>query len=265
PVKRYLFSAQRELSLVVEVVSDLPDGGIALILRDAQGSTLATARASMLGGAFLIPAATGVQYELVVIHSGAERREPYTLSLRPYQSAQTLVITPWQPTQTATESISQNTPTRTANAFASFTPTPVETRVEIDTPAASATQLPPITPSAPASTATEFTPVELPAFGDCIATPAGARGVNVRRGPGTEYEITSGLNPGEVMPVTGHSEAFDWWQVEYREGTYGWVADIAVQVGGDCSTIGVAPYPTQESISSVTAVPLATEEGDLAE
>jgi uncharacterized protein YkwD len=49
---------------------------------------------------------------------------------------------------------------------------------------------------------------------------AGADGVNVRSGPGTNYTRLAYLDPGTQAEVTGHDG--DWWQIEYNDAP-GWV------------------------------------------
>lgn len=59
------------------------------------------------------------------------------------------------------------------------------------------------------------------------ATPAAAevvisQQINVRGGPGTNYNIIGGAQPGQRFPVTGKNQAGDWWQINYN-GQAGWV------------------------------------------
>lgn len=46
--------------------------------------------------------------------------------------------------------------------------------------------------------------------------------INVRQGPGTNYNIIGAANQGERFPLTGKNPAGDWWQIDYR-GQAGWV------------------------------------------
>ncbi|MCB0070248.1 MAG: SH3 domain-containing protein [Caldilineaceae bacterium] len=46
--------------------------------------------------------------------------------------------------------------------------------------------------------------------------------MNVRGGPGTNYNILGGANQGERYPVTGRSNDGTWWQINYN-GQDGWV------------------------------------------
>jgi hypothetical protein len=46
--------------------------------------------------------------------------------------------------------------------------------------------------------------------------------LNVRGGPGTNYNIIGSAQAGETFPVTGKSPAGDWWQITYN-GQAGWI------------------------------------------
>lgn len=92
----------------------------------------------------------------------------------------------------------------------------------------------------------------------CSVTTASADGVNVRQGPGTNFQIIGGIGADDIITVTGRNLDNSWWQVEFQSGRFGWVADVAVQRGGDCSAIGRADFeflPTPESPSQLTATP----------
>lgn len=59
------------------------------------------------------------------------------------------------------------------------------------------------------------------------ATPAGplataAGDLNVRAGPGTEYDRIGGANEGEEFPITGRSSDGEWWRIDF-EGRSGWL------------------------------------------
>ncbi|GAB4422478.1 MAG: hypothetical protein Kow00106_19630 [Anaerolineae bacterium] len=79
--------------------------------------------------------------------------------------------------------------------------------------------------------------------GSCTVYFAGA--VNIRPGPGVEYNPPIGQAlAGTMLPVTGHNGDYSWYQVLYN-GQYGWVSmNIpATQAQGDCATLPVASYP----------------------
>ena len=49
-----------------------------------------------------------------------------------------------------------------------------------------------------------------------------ANAINVRGGPGTNYNIIAGANEGETFAITGKSADGTWWQIDYQ-GQAGWV------------------------------------------
>ncbi len=237
PQRRYQITSQADSSLLVQMQSSAPDGGPSMVLSTLDGAPLASTRADLLGGAFFIPPATDQRYLLQVVHSGAAREEVYSVSMSRFAEGTSLGVT-----LTSTP-IPTDTPT----------PLPTDTPPATETPPASptdsATRAPPI-PSAPSDTPTPDPtatipptrgPVIIPADGPCAVTPSGGIGVNVRRGPSTEYEIMHGLGISEALRVTGRNADNRWWQVEYDDGLFGWVADSAIRRGGDCGDIGIAP------------------------
>ena len=53
-----------------------------------------------------------------------------------------------------------------------------------------------------------------------LATAAGD--LNVRAGPGTEYDRIGGANEGEEFAITGRSSDGEWWRIDF-EGRSGWL------------------------------------------
>jgi hypothetical protein len=72
-------------------------------------------------------------------------------------------------------------------------------------------------------------------------------GLNLRTGPGTQFDRITVLPAGTVMPITGRIGSNQWWQVRFG-GTIGWVAAAYVTVYGICTGVPViatpAPPPT---------------------
>lgn len=58
------------------------------------------------------------------------------------------------------------------------------------------------------------------ASGDAVATVG--EDVNVRNGPGTEYDRIGGATAGEVYTITGKSADGEWWQIDFA-GQPGWI------------------------------------------
>lgn len=212
PRKQYRISALPGQDIVVQVNSLLPDGGPAVILSDLAGDTLGVSNNALLGSTFFIPAAVDREYNITVIHSGAERREDYLISVRPLRDAAPVAAVEPDATQTQAPIYTEPAPLVQAE---SPTSTPV-----LDSEGQ----------------------VIIPFDGPCAITSNSVLGINIRRGPGEAYEINGGVMPGQIVIVTGRDEEITWWEVEIQPGRYGWVADLAVRRGGDCSEIGVAPY-----------------------
>ena len=88
-------------------------------------------------------------------------------------------------------------------------------------------------------------------------------GMNVRGGPGTNYNIIGSANAGERFRVTGKNNAGDWWQVDFN-GQRGWmfgqlvtpVATESVQVASD---IPAPPPPTNTPIPVPTNTPVPAQ------
>jgi hypothetical protein len=82
---------------------------------------------------------------------------------------------------------------------------------------------------------------------------AGEGGVNVRSGPGTNFESIGRLEPGERAAVTG--KYADWWQIDLG-GSPAWVADWVVTAEG---TDGVTEVEPPASPIPPTAAPSSTK------
>jgi uncharacterized protein YraI len=96
--------------------------------------------------------------------------------------------------------------------------------------------------------------------GPVVKIPAG--GVNVRRGPGTNFDLLGRLDEGRVIVVVGKNEIGDWWQIEYDQGEngLGWVADAVVDFSGDPDNVSVAPLPGEPTPTpTITPTPTPTE------
>lgn len=68
--------------------------------------------------------------------------------------------------------------------------------------------------------------------------------INVRRGPGTDYDILSTLFAGEVRPILGRAEFAEWWVIELADGREGWVASFTVTVNGYTGNVPLVAPPT---------------------
>ena len=85
-----------------------------------------------------------------------------------------------------------------------------------------------------------------------------ARGlVNVREGPGLDYEPISSLVYLEVRPIIGRAEFATWWLIELPDDETGWVANQAVAVQG---YTGAVPIVDPPELNDVTPTPGPTWE-----
>ena len=84
-----------------------------------------------------------------------------------------------------------------------------------------------------------------------VIVPAG--GVNIRVGPGLEFDLLGRLNEGASAVVVAKNDTGEWWQIEYDAGENGlaWVADAVVDFQGDRNNIPLAASDTGQP----TAIP----------
>ena len=89
--------------------------------------------------------------------------------------------------------------------------------------------------------------------------------MNVRGGPGTDYDRIGGAEPGEKFPIMYKHQRLNvnWWQIDYR-GETGWVYGPLVtetNVGGVqvALVIPAPPPPTATPIPAPTPVPAPTQ------
>jgi hypothetical protein len=67
--------------------------------------------------------------------------------------------------------------------------------------------------------------------------------INIRTGPGTNYESIGLLNQGDACTLTGRDPANTWWQVQCLNGLSGWILQQLVDVVGNTASVPVAPVP----------------------
>lgn len=80
---------------------------------------------------------------------------------------------------------------------------------------------------------------------------AGSDGVNVRKGPGTNYDRIGTLAPGAQAKVVG--KYVNWWQIEYSGGL-GWVYNAVVTAANTDNIPQVQPPPAPTAVPP-TATP----------
>ena len=93
-----------------------------------------------------------------------------------------------------------------------------------------------------------------------IDIPAG--GVNVRAGPGLDFELLGQLEAGSSVVVVGRNETNEWWQIEYQSGDNGlaWVASAVVDFRGDNDQVPVVIAPVEPGAPTPPPTATATPE-----
>lgn len=87
------------------------------------------------------------------------------------------------------------------------------------------------------------------------------RTVNVRSGPGTQYDIIGQLNSGNEVLITGrNNDESDWLRVDFL-GRDGWVAFFTVTVLGDAEQLPVvaARVSPEDAPPRISATPIALQ------
>jgi hypothetical protein len=86
--------------------------------------------------------------------------------------------------------------------------------------------------------------------------------LNVRSGPGTDYEVLGMIQPDTVLVLTGRNETATWLQIEYAGGVdgKGWVTAAYVQIpqGNTASlpVLNASGMPVTPGASGPTSVPI---------
>lgn len=117
-----------------------------------------------------------------------------------------------------------------------------------DAPVASPPDQPAPTQPAPDPLVTEEVQPP-PADGACVVSTTG--GVNIRQGPGTEYNIVGQMTPGQNYTVTGIYQG--WYTIDVPGLGTGWVAGSVVQTGGNCANVPPASPPANNNVQQPTA------------
>jgi hypothetical protein len=79
--------------------------------------------------------------------------------------------------------------------------------------------------------------------------------VNIRLGPGLDFELIGKLVFLEVRSIVGRSEFVPWWLIELADRSTGWVIDEAVSVSG---YIGNVPVADSDLATDATPSPQST-------
>ncbi len=136
--------------------------------------------------------------------------------------------------QPATEAVAQAQPTQAQPGGDSFGPGG-------ETPAAGTPAAPP--DGATAAPTTPPTAAPTAAAAELVTNDI----VNIRRGPGTNYDLVGSAQAGTKFKITGKNQDGDWWQVDYN-GEPGWIFGQLVNATGAqavamAQNIPAAPTP----------------------
>ncbi|MFW5941184.1 MAG: SH3 domain-containing protein [Chloroflexota bacterium] len=76
--------------------------------------------------------------------------------------------------------------------------------------------------------------------------------INVRGGPGTDYDVVGELELLEVRPIVGRAQDVAWWQISLEGNIVGWVADDVVSVSGYTGLVPTIDAPALPDGSTPT-------------
>ncbi len=79
--------------------------------------------------------------------------------------------------------------------------------------------------------------------------------LNVRGGPGTNYDLVGALQKDELVQIVGKNPEGDWWQVQLAGGQQGWVFGQLVQTTGDTSGVVVAANIPMAPLAAPSTAP----------
>jgi hypothetical protein len=87
--------------------------------------------------------------------------------------------------------------------------------------------------------------------------------VNVRAGPGTDYDRVGVLVPGQTSAILGRNPEGTWFEIEYIGGPngIGWVSRDLVHVFGDVDTMPTILPPPTPTLPPTTTPPPGTTQG----
>jgi hypothetical protein len=67
--------------------------------------------------------------------------------------------------------------------------------------------------------------------------------VNIRTGPGIDYDLLGKLVFREVRPIVGRAEFADWWLIELASGEQGWITNNFGIITGYIGNVPIVPVP----------------------
>ena len=100
------------------------------------------------------------------------------------------------------------------------------------------------------------TTVEASTDGTALITGAA---VNLRSGPGADYDVVGQVLAGQRYPVLAGSAAGDWWQIDV-DGLVAWVSAELASIEGDAAALPAAGEP---NLAPAAASPVQVYEIEL--
>lgn len=140
-------------------------------------------------------------------------------------------------------------PTSTLAPLISLTPRVTATPFITRTPPPTFTPIPSETPIPPTETTTPSPTVTPPVIGIV----GGAQRINVREGPGTNYDSISSLVPGTGIEVVYQNPEGTWLNIKMEDGTQGWVSAGLIYIESTST-----PFPSMTPSPDLTAIALGT-------
>jgi CARDB/Bacterial SH3 domain/Bacterial Ig domain len=84
--------------------------------------------------------------------------------------------------------------------------------------------------------------------------------LNIRSGPGVNYQKIGELKQGDTATIIGRNADSSWWVIHRNDGTQGWIINQAayIQIVGDTSNVPLAASPPTPVPAPATPVPQQT-------
>lgn len=135
----------------------------------------------------------------------------------------------------------------------------IAVRVEAPEPTAVPTAVPTLEPTLAPTPEPSPSPAEAAAMAATpVPSPTATPGVtvvndfvNLRAGPGTNYDLVGRLNQGQTARVTGKSSDGQWWQISV-EGKTVWVSGQFVQANDAAKGVSIAQAPAAPTLAPPT-------------
>jgi uncharacterized protein YgiM (DUF1202 family) len=147
------------------------------------------------------------------------------------------------------ETVLQIPPTATLQPIITQTPRVTETQVPSRTPLPTFTFTPTLTSVPPTATLSP-TPTLTPTVSGIVTS---LQAVNVREGPGTEYNIVDAINPGTGVVVVGQNPDGTWLNVRLEDGREGWMSQRLLRIEPTSTA-----FPTFTATVDLTSIALGT-------